>query len=181
MHPWHDISVGEKAPDYLTVIIEIPKGSKTKYEVDKASGLIRVDRILYSSAHYPANYGFVPQTYCEDNDPLDILVLGQDPMVPLSILTAKPLGVMKMIDQEEPDDKIIAVHADDPEYRNYASIDELPSHRLLEIKHFFEDYKILEQKKVIVEGFLGVKEALQIITHALECYRKHAPSLKVKR
>src|ERR1700751_4111745 len=111
MHPWHDVSVGERAPEIVPVVVEVPKGSKTKYELDKKSGLIKVDRVLFSSVHYPANYGFIPQTYCGDRDPLDILVLGQDPVVPLSIMRAKPIGVMKMVDQEEPDDKIVAVHA----------------------------------------------------------------------
>src|SRR5665213_3288005 len=125
MHPWHNVEVGDQAPQLLNCVIEVPKGSKVKYELDKKSGLIIVDRILFSSVHYPANYGFVPQTYCADNDPLDILVLGQEEVVPLSIMRAKPIGVMKMTDQGEADDKIIAVHADDPEYNHYNSITEL--------------------------------------------------------
>jgi inorganic pyrophosphatase len=178
MNPWHDISVGKKAPNYVTAVIEIPQGSKTKYELDKASGLIRVDRILSCAARYPTNYGFIPQTYCEDHDPLDILVLGQDPMVPLSLVMAKPIGVMKMKDQGELDDKIIAVHADDPQYASYESIDHLPPHLLMEIKHFFEDYKVLEQKKVSIDGFLGKNESLRIIIQALELYQNHAASLR---
>src|SRR6266498_1952162 len=126
MHPWHDVAIGEHAPALVPVVVEVPKGSKTKYELDKASGLIRVDRVLFSSIHYPANYGFIPQTYCGDRDPLDVLVLGQDPVFPLAIMIAKPIGVMKMFDQGEADDKIIAVHADDPEYTDYTSIDDLP-------------------------------------------------------
>ena len=116
MHPWHDVDPGPDSPAVVRAIIEIPRGSKVKYELDKASGLIRVDRILFSSVHYPANYGFIPRTYCEDHDPLDILVLGQEEVVPLTILRARPIGVMKMSDQGEEDDKILAVHADDPEY-----------------------------------------------------------------
>src|SRR5207248_11297979 len=116
MHPWHDVAIGERAPQLVPVIIEVPKGSKTKYELDKKSGLIRVERVLFSSVRYPANYGFIPQTYCDDHDPLDVLVLGQDAVVPLSTMIAKPIGVMKMTDQGEADDKIIAVHANDPEY-----------------------------------------------------------------
>ncbi|MBK7845760.1 MAG: inorganic diphosphatase [Bdellovibrionales bacterium] len=136
MHPWHDVAVGEESPFFVNAIIEIPKGSKVKYELDKMSGLIKMDRILFSSVHYPANYGFIPQSYCEDNDPLDILVLGQEAAVPLCIMRAKPIGVMKMLDQGEADDKIISVHADDPEYTQINSINDLPPHRIKEIRRF---------------------------------------------
>jgi inorganic pyrophosphatase len=123
LNPWHDVELGDETPELVPAIIEVPKGSKTKYELDKATGMIRVDRILYSSVQYPANYGFIPRTYCEDHDPLDVLVLGQEPVAPLSIMRAKPIGLMKMLDHGEADDKIIAVHADDPEYAHYESID----------------------------------------------------------
>ena len=119
LHPWHGVSRGENAPDVITAIIEVPKGSQTKYELDKLSGLLKVDRILYSAVHYPANYGFIPQSYCEDNDPLDVLVLCQETVLPLSMMRVRPIGVMKMIDQGEADDKIIAVHVDDPEFEHY--------------------------------------------------------------
>jgi len=175
MHPWHDIEISGNIAEQLPVVIEVPKDSKVKYELDKATGLIRVDRVLFSSVRYPANYGFIPRTYCDDKDPLDILVLGQVSVVPLSLMRAKPIGVMKMIDQGEEDDKIIAVHADDPEYTHYTSMDELPPHRLMEVRRFFEDYKALENKTVVVEKFQDRQEALEVIQAALSLYAKTFP------
>lgn len=177
MHPWHDVELGEEAPDLIPVVIEVPKGSKTKYELDKKSGLIKVDRILFSSVHYPANYGFIPQTYCEDHDPLDVLVLGQEAVVPLSIVLAKPIGLIKMLDQGEADDKVIAVHANDPEYAHYNSIQELSPHRMVEVKRFFEDYKALEKKAVKVEEFLDRRDALEVIQQAINLYRLNKKQL----
>lgn len=171
MHPWHDVAVGEDSPFFVNAIIEIPKGSKAKYELDKRSGLIKMDRILFSSVQYPANYGFIPQSYCEDNDPLDILVLGQEAAVPLCIMRAKPIGVMKMLDQGEADDKIISVHADDPEYTQINSISDLPPHRIKEIRRFFEDYKALENKIVKVEEFFDCAEAHRVIEAAISLYK----------
>ncbi|MDH5763765.1 MAG: inorganic diphosphatase [Nitrospinota bacterium] len=172
LSPWHDVDLGDEVPEIFPAIIEVPKGSKTKYELDKATGMIRVDRILYSSVQYPANYGFIPKTYCEDHDPLDVLVLGQEPVAPLSIMRAKPIGLMKMLDHGEADDKIIAVHADDPEYAHYGSIAELPPHRMTEVKRFFEDYKALEDKKVVVEDFFSKMEALKTIMASMKLYQK---------
>lgn len=172
MHPWHDVDFQFDREKPVPAIIEVPKGSRVKYELDKKSGLIKADRILFSSVHYPANYGFIPKTFCEDNDPLDILVLGQESVAPLSIMFAKPIGVMKMLDQGEADDKIIAVHAHDPEFSHYNSIRELPPHRLTEVKRFFEDYKTLENKNVVVEDFLDRKEALQVLKNAIDLYAR---------
>jgi inorganic pyrophosphatase len=172
MNPWHSIDIGENSPEIVNAIIEIPRFSKTKFELDKKSGLLKVDRVLYSSVHYPANYGFIPQTYCGDHDPLDILVLGQADVYPLSIMRAKPIGYMRMFDQGEADDKIIAVHADDPEMSGFSSISELPPHILKEIKNFFEIYKELEGKSVQVDKFFESKEAKEIIIEARDLYLK---------
>lgn len=178
MHPWHDVTLGTEAPEIIPAVIEVPLGSKVKYELDKKSGFIRVDRILFSSVHYPANYGFIPRTYSDDRDPLDILVLGQEPVTPSAIMMAKPIGVMKMIDQGEADDKIISVHAADPAYSHYNSIEELPPHRMTEIRKFFEDYKALEHKKVIVEELRGKEEAHKIIREAMAFYEAKKQELR---
>jgi inorganic pyrophosphatase len=178
LHPWHDVDLGPHAPEIVSSVIEIPKGSKLKYELDKASGMIRVDRVLFSSVVYPANYGFVPRTYGEDHDPIDILVLGQEPVVPLSIMRARIIGVMRMLDQGEADDKLIAVHADDPEYSVYHSIHELAPHRMAEVKRFFEDYKVLEHKKVVVEGFQDRAQAIGILKAAVALYDEKRAELR---
>lgn len=171
MNPWHDIETGEAAPQIVNALIEIPRFSKTKFEIDKKSGLLKVDRVLYSSVHYPANYGFIPRTFCDDKDPLDILVLGQAEVYPLSIMRARPVGYMRMVDQNEGDDKIIAVHADDPEMTQIHSINDLAPHTLKEIHNFFEIYKGLENKTVSVEGFFGVQEAYKVIADAQALYK----------
>lgn len=172
MHPWHDISIGDEAPNELQVVIEIPKGSKVKYELDKDSGMLRVDRVLYSSVVYPANYGFIPKTYGDDNDPLDVLVLMQEPVVPLSILRVRPIGMMTMVDQGQNDEKIICVHLDDPEYRDYVAIQMLPKHRMRELRRFFEDYKMLEAKDVAVHDFFGPVEAVDTVRAAIAAYNE---------
>ncbi|GBG69202.1 hypothetical protein CBR_g3901 [Chara braunii] len=169
-HPWHDLEIGPGAPTYFNVVIEIGKGSKVKYELDKRSGLIKVDRVLYSSVVYPHNYGFIPRTLCEDEDPLDVLVLMQEPVLPGTFLRAKAIGLMPMIDQGEKDDKIIAVCADDPEFRHLNGIGDLSGHRLAEIKRFFEDYKKNENKQVAVDEFLDAKEAIRAVQSAMDMY-----------
>lgn len=171
MNPWHDISYGKDAPAVVSSIIEISKGSKGKFELDKESGLIRLDRVLYSSVHYPANYGFIPQTYCDDRDPLDILVFASIEIPKMCLIDAKVIGVMRMIDSGEVDDKIIAVAANDisVSYRN--DISELPPHTTLEMQTFFEDYKNLEHKEVSVEEFYGREKAFEIVREAIELYK----------
>lgn len=178
-HPWHDLPNNpDTAHEYFNVVIEIPKGSKIKYELDKPSGLLRVDRILYSSVIYPANYGFVPRSYCEDNDPLDVLVLGAEPVMPLTIMQARAIGVMGMLDEGAEDSKIIAVHVNDPAYSEYTELDQLPHHSAREIYRFFEDYKALENKEVIVNSFGSAKEALSTVISALALYRTHESRLR---
>src|SRR5205823_9643269 len=145
-HPWHDVPVEGPLEERFPALIEIPKGSKVKYELEKSSGLLKVDRILFSAVHYPANYGFIPRTYCDDGDPLDVLVLCQEAVTPYCIMRARAIGVMQMRDEKGGDDKIIAVHLDDPAYSQYSHIREVPQHLLAELKRFFEDYKTLERK-----------------------------------
>jgi len=173
VHAWHDIYVDDKLVDNeFPVVIEVPKGSKNKYELDKETGFLRLDRVLYSAVHYPANYGFVPRSFCDDGDPLDALVLGQEPVFPLVVVEARAIGVMRMRDDKGIDDKIIAVNVRDPAVAEYTDRDQLPKHVEREIKRFFQDYKVLENKAVEVEDILGPSEALTILREALELYRR---------
>lgn len=171
MNAWHDVSPGKDTPSNVDCIIEIPRGSHNKYEMDKASGLLRLDRVLYSAVFYPANYGFIPRTYCDDSDPLDILVLGQNPVPPMCIMTARPIGVMQMKDDDEEDDKIIAIHEHDPAYQHYHDISELPEHTLQELQRFFKDYKKLEHGDVRIELMLGRDDALEVVVRAMQLYK----------
>ena len=180
-HAWHDVPIGPEAPEAFQTIIEIPQGGKVKYELDKETGLIRVDRVLYSSVIYPANYGFIPRTLGDDNDPLDVLVLMQEQVMPLSIVRARPIGLMNMVDQGQNDEKIICIHLDDPAFNGYYHIWEIPDHRLRELKRFFEDYKKLEEKEVLVHDFLGPDKARAVVARGMERYdREILPQLRAK-
>ncbi|KAK7285718.1 hypothetical protein RJT34_20497 [Clitoria ternatea] len=172
-HPWHDLEIGPDAPHIFNCVVEITKGSKVKYELDKKTGLIKVDRVLYSSVVYPHNYGFIPRTLCEDNDPIDVLVLMQEPVLPGCFLRARAIGLMPMIDQGEKDDKIIAVCADDPEYKHFTDYNELAPHRISEIRRFFEDYKKNEHKEVAVNDFLPASVAVEAIQYSMDLYAEY--------
>src|ERR1700722_10787588 len=171
-HPWHDLSPGEYLPKEFRAVIEIPLGSNVKYELDKDSGMLRVDRVLYSAVYYPANYGFIPRTLGADKDPLDVLILCQEAVAPLTIVQARTIGMMTMIDAGEEDHKIIAVATGDPEYDHYWEASELPPHKLAMVKRFFLDYKKLEGKAVQVEKIEPAKAAYPLIEKALEAYKK---------
>lgn len=172
MNPWHDFSEERIKIDNFISVIEIPRGSKNKYELDKESGMLRLDRILYTSTHYPANYGFIPRTLSEDGDPLDVLVLCQESLEPLSILECYPIGMITMIDENEEDEKIIAIPINDPFLNNYTDITELPQHQFQEIKHFFEIYKYLENKETRVDKICGREEAIATLVKCKNAYKK---------
>ena len=169
-HPWHDVTPGSGIPLEFMAVIEIPAGSNVKYELDKKTGLLKLDRVLYSAVHYPANYGFIPQTYAEDDDPLDVLVLCQEPVAPLTLMHSRAIGIMTMLDGGKPDHKILAVAVHDPEYNSFTEAGELPAHRLVFLRRFFQDYKKLEGKAVEVDEFQPKAVALPIIEQALERY-----------
>lgn len=169
-HPWHGVATGDQAPRTVTAVIEIPQGSRAKYEIDKESGLLKLDRVIYSSFYYPCNYGFIPRTYGDDKDPLDILVITSMPVQALCLMDAKVIGVMRMIDSGDADDKIIAVAANDPSVNYYNNIEQLPRHFFDELRHFFEEYKRLENKSVVVNEFQDKATALQIIEAGIKSY-----------
>lgn len=172
MNIWHDIAEERIKKDDFVSIVEIPKGGKNKYELDKETGMLKLDRVLYTATHYPANYGFIPKTYAEDNDPLDVLVLCEQEILPLTLVECYPIGVLKMIDSDESDEKIIAVVKSDPFYNEYQDISELPQQVSAEIMHFFEVYKQLEHKVTTVKEIGGRKEAESIIEKCMQRYRE---------
>ena len=170
MNIWHDMNPKEITPTDFSAVIEIPKGSRCKYELDKHTGLLRLDRVLYTSTHYPASYGFIPRTFADDGDPLDVLVLCNEPIQPLTLVRVYPIGVMRMLDDGHIDDKIIAVPFTDPNYNNYHDIDELPAHIFDEIMHFFKVYKQLENKQTDIKELYNREEAEKIVREAIDGY-----------
>jgi inorganic pyrophosphatase len=177
-NPFHILSPGDKVPDDCNAFIECSMRSKIKYELDKRDGILHISRMLHSAVHYPSNYGFVPQTYCRDHDPLDILVLSQEPVIPGCVMRARPVGMLPMKDAGMEDMKIIAVHSNDPIYSSYADISQLPPHTLREIRHFFEIYKELEKTgQVVVEDFRGRIDAYTVIRESVAAYKRFRPQL----
>ena len=167
---WHDISPKRINPNDFMMVVEIPKGSKKKYELDEETGFLMLDRILYTSTHYPANYGFIPRTYGDDEDPLDVLLICSQALEPLTLVRAYPIGVISMVDNGRKDEKIIAIGFNDPNYNNYTNIDQLPPHVFDEMRHFFKVYKNLENKETAVEEVSGPDEAIRIIDEAINRY-----------
>lgn len=172
MNIWHDIDKNRIKPEEFVAVIEISKGSKMKYELDKETGMLSLDRVLYTSTHYPANYGFIPRTYAGDKDPLDVLVLCSENILPLTLVKVYPIGVIKMIDSNEVDEKIIAIACDDPSMNVYKNVKDLPKHIFDEIRHFFEVYKALEGKQTVVNEIQGKEEALKIIQETIDVYNQ---------
>lgn len=175
LHPWHGASYGDASPERVNALIEIPQGSRCKYEIDKKTGLLRLDRIIYSSFHYPVNYGFIPQTLGEDGDPLDILVMCSESIQALCLVEATVIGNMQMIDSGEMDDKIIAVATKDPSVNHIKDINELPPHFFAVLKNYFEQYKVLENKKVEIDDFQDKETAYKIIQEATRFYKETFP------
>lgn len=172
MNIWHDISASRITPDKFTAVIEISKNSKNKYELDKETGLLKLDRILYTSTHYPANYGFIPRTYADDLDPLDTLVICSEELRPMTLVDVYPIGVIRMVDSGSMDEKILSIPFSDPIYNTYKSVFDLPSHLFDEIKHFFKVYKQLENKETIVNELLDVDRAKEIIEYTIDQYNE---------
>lgn len=170
LHPWHGAEHGKKAPEQVNALIEIPQGSRAKYEIDKSTGLLKLDRVIYSSFHYPVNYGFIPKTLGEDNDPLDILVICSESIQPLCLVEATVIGNMQMIDNGEKDDKIIAVATKDPSVNHYSNIDSLPAHFKAVLRNYFEQYKVLENKVVLIDNFQDKETAYSVIQSAIDLY-----------
>ena len=175
LHPWHGASYGDNSPEIVNALIEIPQGSKTKYEIDKKTGLLKLDRVIYSSFHYPINYGFIPQTLGKDGDPLDILVMCTEAIQPLCLVEARVIGNMQMIDTDLIDDKIIAIAVNDPGVNYITSLDGLPSHFFSVLRNYFEQYKVLEDKEVKINDFQEKDKAFEIINESIELYKETFP------
>ena len=172
MNIWHDVNPARISSKDFVVVIEIPKGSKLKYELDKETGLLELDRILHTSTHYPANYGFIPRTYADDFDPLDALVLCSERIAPLTLVRCYPIGVLKMIDNGRSDEKIVAIPFQDPNYNCFSTIEQLPKHIFNEMSHFFSVYKALEHKETAVDEIKGLEAAVQVIDQSIEAYKE---------
>lgn len=171
MNIWHDISPKRVTAERFYAVIEIPKGGKNKYEMDKETGMLKLDRVLFTSTHYPANYGFIPRTYAKDGDPIDVLVLCSETIMPMTLVECKPIGVLRMIDDNKNDEKIIAVPVNDPNYNGYNDIKDLPKHRFDEIRHFFQVYKMLEKgKETEIKSISGAEKAKEVVQIAIESY-----------
>ena len=175
LHPWHGATYGAHSPEIVNALIEIPQGSKTKYEIDKETGLLKLDRVIYSSFHYPINYGFIPQTLGKDGDPLDILVMCTEAIQPLCLVEARVIGNMQMIDTDLIDDKIIAVAVNDPSVNYIKSLAEVTPHSFKVLKNYFEQYKVLENKKVEINDFQEKEIAFDIINESIEFYKQTFP------
>lgn len=180
-HPWHEIELTADPNDWFWVYVEIPRGSKVKYELDKSTGLLKVDRILHSAVHYPANYGFIPRTYCDDGDPLDALVLCQEDVIAGALMRARAIGVMAMRDEKGQDDKIVAVAIDDPAFSHYSDINQLPPYVLRQMRQFFLDYKTLEDKKVLIDSPEGTESARKVIHEAIAVYQRDRAKLLLEK
>jgi len=172
LNSWHDISCGKNAPEVVNAVIEIPKNSKIKYELDKDTGMLKLDRFLHSAVHYPGDYGFIPKTLWDDDDPLDIVILTGEPVYPMTLTEVRPIGVLRMVDNDEKDDKIVACYKDDPRYSEFKDIKDLPKHIIKELKHFFETYKEIEGKECKVPSVLGKNEAMKDVKRAQKIYRE---------
>lgn len=181
INPWHDIDPARITPENFIAIVEIPKGSKKKYELDKETGMIRLDRILFTATHYPMNYGFIPRTYADDRDPLDVLVLCSETLDPMVMVECYPIGVVKMVDNQETDEKIIAIPFKDPVYNGYRDINTLPQHLLQEISHFFEIYKALEHSETSVKMIVNREKALRVIAESMKAYERTFEGKKRKK
>ncbi len=179
IHLWHNLSSGPTPPDIIYAVVEVPKGSRNKYEYSKTAGVIKLDRVLYSPLHYPGDYGFIPQSLYDDNDPLDVLIMMTEPTFPGCVIEVRPVGMLKMLDRGEHDDKILAVPSNDPQFSDYHDLDDIPRHFPTEVEHFFKVYKQLEGKEVETQGWVGAAEAKKAIKSALDMYREKYPPQQI--